>query len=130
MTVIDLHSARNKAFREANKEMGSAGVSIQTEVSVLDSTGHNMIVGDVYEMYAPTAKQAAKTTGLVWHNPDFTFTYLGVLHMGRHTYIVSDDIEYDVTNEAVNPDVASAMELTHVLIGGYPLCPTDVPYRR
>jgi hypothetical protein len=120
-------SLRDRALVEANAEMGSAGVQLLSAVIVPDSTGNRMVVGKVYEMYAPTAKAAALTTGLVWHNPDFTFTYLGVLRMGQNEYIVSDDIHYDLDSDAIGLEVGQAMTLTYVLIGGYPLCPANVP---
>ncbi len=65
MTVTNIHDAKNKALRAANAEMGSDGMQLLTAVIVPDSTGHRMIAGEVYEMYAPTAKAAAISTGIV-----------------------------------------------------------------
>ncbi len=99
---------------------------LDTKKVILDSTGVGMIVGERYEMYAPSAKAARDGgLGLVWaDNEDFSFTYEGVIDLNGQQYIGSKDVSFNP--DTVPPEVyASSLAITE-LFGACMLCPVKV----
>jgi len=93
---------------------------------VLDSAGNALIVGNKYEMYAPAAKAAStEKLGIVWADPvGYSFTFLGVISMGDHHHIATNDISYSA--DLLPADVYQSAMYIVSLFDACPLCPTWV----
>jgi hypothetical protein len=104
----------------------AAQLTLDTATPVFDSTGNAMVVGDKYEMYAPTAKQARDGGfGIIWaDNEGFSFTYLGVLDLGDQQHIGTLDVSFNP--EVVPPEVYKAAVNITKQFGACPLCPLYV----
>lgn len=101
----------------------NCNATFSTATKVLDAGGYPMIVGEMYEMYAPAAKRAAELTGLVWALPAYTFKYAGTLECGDNVMILSADVSYSATGASAAVYAAS-VTLREKLGGLSPLCPT------
>lgn len=95
------------------------------DMVILDAEGKPLVVGEQYEMYAPTAVGAHVQVGLVFKDPEYKFTYLGVIDMGTIPYIASKDVTYD---ESVLPAAVfkGSLEIAKLYGGAYPVCPCQV----
>lgn len=94
-----------------------------------DHIGHKLVIGKVYEFYAPAAKLASKACGIVWgDDKGFSFIYGGTVTLGGVLNICTPNITY-------NPDVIGesacqgGKELAEAFGGNYPLCPARIAHQ-
>ena len=119
--VTDINKNKTQTMIINTKEC-----QLDTKMTVLDSTGKGMIVGERYEMYAPAAKNARDGgLGLVWADNDgFSFIYEGVLDLNGQLYLGSNDVSFDPA--LVPHKVYTSMLTITKLFGACMICPTHI----
>jgi hypothetical protein len=118
----------NQAVTKQALEMLQVDEKLDITTSIPHSEKGHLVVGEKYEMYAPTAKGSADALGITWEDKkNYSFTYAGTINMHGELYICATDTHYG--GKMIPEPVQFAFDELRQILGASPLCPTYIALR-